>query len=88
MSFGNLREFIDALEKRGDLARIQTEVDPDQEITVIQHRVLAAGGPALLFENVKGSPYRLVSNLYGTPERVHLVLGRAPAEKPAVLHDC
>jgi UbiD family decarboxylase len=80
MSFVNLREFIDALEKRGDLVRIRAEVDPDQEITVIQHKVLAEGGPALLFENVKGSPYRLVSNLYGTPERVQLVLGRAPAE--------
>ena len=80
MSFMDLREFIDALEKRGELVRIKTEVDPDQEITIIQHKVLAAGGPALLFENVKGSPYRLVSNLYGTPERVQRVFGRNPRE--------
>ena len=73
MSFNNLRSFIDHLEKKGDLVRITREVDPDQEITIIQHRVLEAEGPALLFENVKGSPYRLVSNLFGTPERVRAV---------------
>lgn len=80
MSYRDLREFIRALEAKGDLVRIQAEVDPDQEITIIQHRVLAAGGPALLFENVKGSPYRLVSNLYGTPERVRMIFGRNPSE--------
>ena len=79
--FRDLREFIAVLEAKGDLVRITAEVDPDQEITIIQHKVLAAGGPALLFENVKGSPYRLVSNLYGTPERVQLVFGdRKPSE--------
>ncbi|MCF7848158.1 MAG: UbiD family decarboxylase [Kiritimatiellales bacterium] len=80
MSFRDLREFIQALEMRGELVRVTAEVDPDQEITIIQHKVLAAGGPALLFENVKGSPYRIVSNLYGTKERVELVIGRPPAE--------
>jgi UbiD family decarboxylase len=78
--FRDLREFIQALELRGELVRVTAEVDPDQEITIIQHKVLAAGGPALLFENVKGSPYRIVSNLYGTKERVELVIGRPPAE--------
>lgn len=77
--YRDLRSFIAALEARGELVRVRAEVDPDQEITVIQHRVLAAGGPALLFENVKGSPYRLVSNLYGTPDRVAMVFGRDPA---------
>jgi len=81
MSFKDLRSFIDALEKRGELVRVKAEVSSDQEITIIQHKVLAAGGPALLFENVKGSPYRLVSNLYGTPERVQMVFGdRNPVE--------
>lgn len=80
MPFKDLRSFIEELEERGDLVRVTEEVDPNQEITVIQHRVLEAGGPALLFENVKGSPYRLVSNLYGTPERVGLVFGRSPVE--------
>jgi len=80
MSFRDLREFIRALEECGELVRIRTEVDPDQEITIIQHRVLAAGGPALLFENIKGSSYRLVSNLFGTKERVERAFGRSPAE--------
>jgi len=80
LSFKNLRSFIDHLEKKGELVRITREVDPDQEITIIQHRVLDAGGPALLFENVKGSPYRLVSNLFGTPARARAVFGRPPAE--------
>jgi 4-hydroxybenzoate decarboxylase subunit C len=56
------------------------EVDPDQEVTVIHHRVIAAGGPALLFERVKGSPYRMVTNLFGTPQRVAMACGRSPAE--------
>jgi UbiD family decarboxylase len=80
MSVADLRSFLSLLEARGELVRVAGEVDPDQEITIIQHRVLAAGGPALLFERVKGSPYRLVSNLFGTPERVALAFGRPPAE--------
>lgn len=80
MSAPDLRSFLALLEARGELARVTREVDPNQEITIIQHRALAAGGPALLFERVKGSPYRLVSNLFGTPRRVELAFGRPPAE--------
>ena len=80
MSAPDLRAFLRLLEARGDLVRIPVEVDPDQDITIIQHRVQARQGPALLFERVKGSPYRLVSNLFGTPARVELAFGRAPAE--------
>jgi UbiD family decarboxylase len=80
VSAADLRAYLAQLEARGQLARVREEVDPDQEITLIQHRVLAAQGPALLFERVKGSPYRLVSNLFGTPERVTLALGRPPAD--------
>ena len=80
MSFPDLRSFIQSLEHDGELVRIKAEVDPDQDITIIQHRVLAANGPALLFENVKGSPYRVVSNLFGTEARVRRVFGRPPAE--------
>ncbi|MGD9366462.1 MAG: UbiD family decarboxylase [Desulfobacteraceae bacterium] len=76
--YPDLRAFIDDLERRGQLVRVKTEVDPSQEITVIQHRVIAAGGPALLFENVKGSPYRVVSNLFGTYQRVVLACGEDP----------
>ena len=80
MSPTDLRSFLQLLEARGLLARVAAEVDPNQEVTIIQHRVLAQGGPALLFEHVKGSPYRLVSNLFGTPERVALAFGRPPGE--------
>ena len=79
MSFVDLRSFLDRLEADGRLARISAEVDTDQEITIIQHRVLAAGGPALLFENVKGSPYRIASNLFGTPDRVRTAFGGDPS---------
>ena len=78
MTYPHLRSFLQELEARGELARIREEVDADQEITIIQHRVQAQGGPTLLFERVKGSPYRLVSNLFGTPGRVAGVFGGAP----------
>ena len=80
MSYPDLRTFLAELEREGDLARVSEEVDANQEVTVIQHRVLAAGGPALLFERVSGSPWRLVTNLFGTPRRVAKVFGRDPSE--------
>lgn len=77
----NLREFIDDLTKQNEIIRIKEEVDPNQEITVIQHRILSENGPALLFENLKGHPgKRLVTNLYGTPKRVNMVFGKHPSE--------
>jgi 4-hydroxybenzoate decarboxylase subunit C len=79
VSFVDLRSFLTHLDATGQLARVTAEVDSDQEITIIQHRVAAAGGPALLFENVKGSPYRVASNLYGTPKRVNAVFGGDPS---------
>lgn len=81
----DLRSFLKQLEDEGELVRVAVEVDPDQDITIIQHRVLAKAGPALLFERVKGSPHRLVSNLYGTPRRVEMAFGRPPAEIGAEL---
>jgi UbiD family decarboxylase len=80
LSFSDLRTFLAHLEKQGDLVRVKTEVDPNQEVTIIQHRVMAQQGPALLFENIKGSPYRLVSNLFGTKKRVDLAFCLPPAE--------
>lgn len=79
MSFVDLRAFLAHLEKTGDLARIRARVDPNQEMTIIQHRVMANGGPALLFENVAGSPYRVVTNLFGTRRRTDLTFGGDPA---------
>ncbi|MBC7342023.1 MAG: menaquinone biosynthesis decarboxylase [Clostridia bacterium] len=75
MAFNNLRDFIGALEQRGQLQRIPVEVDPILEIAAISDKVVKAGGPALFFEQVKGSPYPVVTNLFGTPERTALALG-------------
>ena len=79
MSFVDLRAFLAHLEQAGELARIRVPVDPNQEMTIIQHRTMAAGGPALLFENVVGSPYRAVTNLFGTRRRADLAFGGDPA---------
>ena len=77
--YTDLRSYLKALERSGQLIRIRKEVDPDQEITVIQHRVLAAGGPALLFERVKGSVHRVAANLFGTRRRVAMACGEDPS---------
>ncbi|MBH5318398.1 UbiD family decarboxylase [Paenibacillus sp. GSMTC-2017] len=69
MSYRNLEECVIDLEKHGHLVRIYEEVDPNLEMAAIHMKAYAAGGPALLFENVKGSKYRAVSNLFGTIER-------------------
>lgn len=80
MSHTDLRSLISQLEADGDLVRVREEVDPDQEVTVIQHRTIAENGPALLFENVKGSPCRLIANLFGTQERADRIFGGPPGE--------
>jgi UbiD family decarboxylase len=54
MPYASLREFIDRLEAAGRLVRVKTAVSPDLEMTEIQTRLLAEGGPAVLFENVIG----------------------------------
>ncbi|MGO4887627.1 UbiD family decarboxylase [Anaerobacillus sp. MEB173] len=67
--YQNLEECILDLEKHGHLIRIKEEVDPYLEMAAIHLKVYEAGGPALLFENVKGSKFRAVSNIFGTVER-------------------
>lgn len=69
MGYRNLEECILDLEKHGHLVRISEEVDPYLEMAAIHLKVHEAGGPALLFENVKGTKFRAVSNLFGTMER-------------------
>ena len=76
MQYSDLREFISHLEQIGQLKRIQEPVDPKLEITEICDRTLKAGGPALLFENPRGSTVPLLANLFGTPERVALGMGQ------------
>ena len=80
MKYKDLREFIAALEAQGELKRIHIEVDPYLEITEICDRTLRAGGPALLFENVKGHDMPLLGNLFGTPKRVALGMGQESVE--------
>ncbi|HEY6131957.1 MAG TPA: 4-hydroxy-3-polyprenylbenzoate decarboxylase [Halioglobus sp.] len=75
MKYTDLRDFIDALEQRGELVRIRTEVDPKLEMTEIADRTLRARGPALLFENPKGYKTPVLANLFGTEQRVALGMG-------------
>src|SRR6266576_6692132 len=66
----DLRAWIELLESERELVRVTAEVDPDLEITEINDRVVKAGGPALLFENVKGSRHPLLINQFGTERRM------------------
>ncbi|MCL4104439.1 UNVERIFIED_CONTAM: hypothetical protein GTU68_047401, partial [Idotea baltica] len=75
VKYTDLRDFIAALEQRGELKRIQAEVDPHLEMTEISDRTLRAGGPALLFENPKGFNTPVLANLFGTETRVALGMG-------------
>ena len=80
MKYKDLRDFISNLEQMGELKRISLEVDPVLEMTEICDRVLRAGGPALLFENPKGSDIPVLANLFGTPKRVALGMGEESVE--------
>lgn len=75
MAYDDLRSFLRALEREGDLKRIKAEVDPHLEIGEIVDRVQKAKGPALLFENVKGSAMPLAMNVFGTERRLAKSLG-------------
>jgi len=80
VSYRDLREFLAALEGRGLLRRVRTEVDPCLEMTEICDRTLRAGGPALLFERPRGHRIPVLGNLFGTPERVALGMGAESVE--------
>ncbi|MBJ6363037.1 UbiD family decarboxylase [Paenibacillus sp. GCM10012307] len=71
--YENLQQCVIDLERNGHLIRIREEVDPYLEMAAIHLKVYEAGGPALLFENVKGSRFRAVSNLFGTMERSRFI---------------
>lgn len=73
MGYRNLRDCLADLERHGQLRRIDSEVDPHLEAAEIQRRVSAAGGPAILYERVKGSPFPMVSNLFGTLDRARFL---------------
>lgn len=80
----DLRQFIQFLEEKGQLRRIKALVDTDLEIAEISNRMLQAGGPGLLFENVKDSPFPVAINLLGTLQRVCWAM---KMEKPEELED-
>ena len=76
--FSDLRQFTDQLRRDRDLVEISAPVDANQEVAEIHRRVIAAGGPALLFTNVKGADFPLVTNLFGTARRAELAFGSRP----------
>jgi UbiD family decarboxylase len=76
--FPDLRTFLDRLRRDGDLVEVRAAVDAAQEVPEIHRRVIAAGGPALLFTNVRGARFPLVTNLFGTPRRAALAFGTRP----------
>ncbi len=80
MPFRDLRDYLQTLERRGELVRIKLEVDWNLEMTEILDRTVKRGGLALLFENVKDYDIPVAANLFGTYERVKLVLGGDPDE--------
>ena len=82
----DLRAFLSLLRRERELVTVDTEVDPDLEAAEVHRRVIAAGGPALLFTRVKGSPWPAVTNLFGTQRRVELAFGKRPLELVQRLH--
>ena len=76
MQYRDLRDFINQLERCGLLKRITAVIDPVLEMTYISDRTLRQSGPALLFENPKGFNIPVLTNLFGTPERVAMGMGR------------
>jgi 4-hydroxy-3-polyprenylbenzoate decarboxylase len=86
MGYPSLQACITDLEKHGHLIRIKEEVDPHLQMAQIHLRVFEAGGPAILFENVKGSKFPAVSNLFGTLERSKFIF-RDSLEKVKTLVD-
>lgn len=85
MPYQSLRDFMDALEKSGRLVRVTEPVSPNLEMTEIQTRLLAEGGPAVLFENVVGDDGKkydmpVLVNLFGTVDRVAAGMNRKPEE--------
>jgi len=75
VTYRDLRDFIAQMQSRGELKRVDAEIDPRLEITEVCTRVLRAGGPAILFEKPKGHAIPVLANLFGTPRRVAFGMG-------------
>ncbi len=78
MPIQNLRQFISLLQRERDLILVDVEVDPCLELAEVHRRVIDRGGPALLFRRVKGSPFPVVTNLFGSAKRIELAFGTKP----------
>ncbi len=76
----NLRDYLDLLRRHDQLLTIDEPVDPHLEIAEVHRRVIARGGPALLFTKVKGSAFPVVTNLFGTNQRLELAFGQRPLD--------
>ncbi len=74
MAYSDLREFIQALEKAGELKRVTAEVDPVLEITELADRAVKSGGPALLFENPKGYDIPVLINAFAGMRHMEIAL--------------
>jgi UbiD family decarboxylase len=79
-SIANLRLFLDVLREQNELVEIDAPVSADQEIPEIHRCVAAADGPALIFRNVEGSDFPVLTNMFGTLKRVELAFGTRPKE--------
>src|SRR5947199_2417155 len=77
-TYPDLRAFLDRLRRDGDLVTVEAPVDAHLEAAEIHRRVIAAGGPALLFTNVKDRDFPLVTNLFGTARRAEMAFGTRP----------
>jgi 4-hydroxy-3-polyprenylbenzoate decarboxylase len=75
MTYDSLGDFVAALERAGQLQRIECEVEPHLEISEITNRVVKRGGPALLFTNVRGSQFPVLTNQFGSRRRMAMALG-------------
>lgn len=85
MAYKSLKDSLLDLERHGQLLRISSEVDPDLEMAEIHRRIFEKQGPAILFENVKGSPFPAASNLYGTIERTRLLFRHTMSKMQKVI---
>jgi 4-hydroxy-3-polyprenylbenzoate decarboxylase len=83
MAYASLADFVDQLERLGELKRIGYPVDPYLEITEVADRVVKAGGPALLFEKPKGSQVPLLINAFGSRRRMAAALGAEDLDEVA-----
>src|SRR3954468_21843528 len=77
-TYPDLRAFLDQLRRDGDLATVEAPVDAHLEAAEIHRRVIAAGGPALLFTNVRDRDFPLATNLFGTQRRAEMAFGARP----------